>query len=148
MGLFDGWGSAPWGSQGMMGQSQTTSPWGSPSPWSGGEPQWDMYGRPAMPMNPNYLPQQNPYAQQPAQQGPASQVGSGSPAMVPQSKYPTMTTAYSPSPFSSFKSDYGGQVQQGQQGPMQGPAQGQPQAPVAPVSASASPFAQFGRFGW
>lgn len=154
MGLFDGWGGNPWGSQGMMGGGSWSPVQGQPGIYQNG----NMLANPSQ-MN-GYTPfadggfygqyNQNPFSgfgmtggqQQSAAQGPVNQAGSGSSTLVPQSQYPT--TAYNPSPFSSFKSDYGGQAQQDQ---MQGPAQS-PVAPGGGYGASASPFAQFGRFGW
>lgn len=151
MGFFGG--SNPWGGGGGIGG--TMSPWGSPSPWGQEGPQWDQYGRPSTPQNPNYLPQANPFSSfTPAPQGPA-----GGPAPMQQQQPiqsppdPYMQIGQPPAPFGGggTVTGYGGGMDAsgkfGGQMPQQGPMGGQAGGNMSPQQPS-NPFAALGRFGW
>lgn len=138
MGLFDtyGVGSSPWGGAGMMGQPYGSgyASWGAPAPWGMEGPSYDMYGRPSMPMqNPNYLPQSNPYQQQP------------NPF---QSMSPMQTSPVAPQPQQSSLLGSGLTYGGGYDATGKTLLGGQQQAQSQPQPQNTNPFASLSRFGW
>lgn len=153
MGLFDGWGSPSWGSQGMMGGGgngfggQSGSQWtpvqGQPGVYQNGNmystgmqnPIFpDMGGQSAQPLFPSFGMMGQ--SQQPAVQGPANQ--SGQTTQPAQS--PMVSGGYAYSPFSAMGgNDY---AMRGQQ---QGP---QGQGPMNNSYGPSNPFSTLGRYGW
>lgn len=160
MGLFDGWGSPSWGSQGMMGSGGNGFGGQSGGRWTPVQGQPGLYQNGNMIANAGQMPynqfqdsgfygQQSGYANpfaafggmtsqqpQPNAAGPVNQSGSAQPAQAPQSLFPNQTIPGAGiSPYAAPKYDM-------PQLAAQGPANGTPSAPAG------GGLSAFSRFGW